>query len=384
MKTKRLDYLDSMRGFMALNVLLNHFVSIFFPQAHYYEFTQKIPDKWSLFERTPLSVFVNGNIAVMYFFILTGFLVSRQVILSEDLKYRDVIAKSVKRYFRLLPTVAVATVFTLITMLLKIQFHFKASEFALSGDFLNQFCNFQPDFLNVIKNIFIYPFISGSSYVGPFWTIKYEFIGYIACLLLMKVICKFKFRKIILILVSLLCIKIDVNYIGFFFGALIADIYCNDCEKFKSRFAMILFFAAGMYFACCPMRFTGIYKFWDKIQFLSPTLFRVAGMALIFCCIINCDKIKNFLSMKAFVKFGNISFAFYAIHWPLMLSLQCGLFTVFLKTMSYTESAFISLAITFIAVIPLSALTQKLCDWIIKSKPYSAIENLIYKLPLKH
>ena len=71
----KLYYLDGMRGLMAINVILCHFVCVYFPQMYFQNFAQESSDFLSLFATTPLSATVNGNIAVMYFMALTGFLV---------------------------------------------------------------------------------------------------------------------------------------------------------------------------------------------------------------------------------------------------------------------------------------------------------------------
>lgn len=39
---KRIKWLDGIRGIMAVNVILNHFVCIYFPQMYFGEYAEKM------------------------------------------------------------------------------------------------------------------------------------------------------------------------------------------------------------------------------------------------------------------------------------------------------------------------------------------------------
>ncbi len=79
MEQDRLEYLDGIRSLMAINVVLCHFVEVYYPQMYYQAYAESMGGVLSWFASTPLSVLVNGNVAVQYFFVLTGFLVARSV-----------------------------------------------------------------------------------------------------------------------------------------------------------------------------------------------------------------------------------------------------------------------------------------------------------------
>ena len=77
---KNLLFLDGMRALMAINVILCHFVCVYFPEMY---FPEKV-GTLNLFATTPLNVLVNGNVAVVFFFALTGFLVGRSVFIEKN------------------------------------------------------------------------------------------------------------------------------------------------------------------------------------------------------------------------------------------------------------------------------------------------------------
>lgn len=356
---KKLFHLEGMRALMALNVILCHFVCVYYPEMYFVgeEFTGPL----SFFATTPFSALVNGNIAVVFFFALTGFLVGRSVFLKND-GIKALPGKVVNRYLRLLPTVAIATLLTFLTMKLGLQNHLKITNENVHTSFLSSYCNFDATAVNLLGNIFFEPFIRTSTYVGPFWTIKYEFWGYIFVFAMASLLKKSKWRRLLYVMIAaaLTAVSKDSYFCVFAFGLFVADIEFNEiptlCGKLYRRlltrkaFVVACFFAAA-YFACCPMyRTARLYSFWYKIPMLTPTLFRGMGMALFIWVSLKSRCIQKVLSCKPLVFLGEMSFETYAIHWPLMLTCEAGLFLVLEKHLQYNAAALLAFAITLIAI----------------------------------
>lgn len=373
--SRKLVHLEGMRALMALNVILCHFVCVYYPQMYFKG--EEYSGALSVFATTPLSALVNGNIAVAFFFALTGFLVGRSVFLKGD-GIKVLPGKLGNRYLRLLPTIAIATLFTYISMKLGLQSHLEITNTNVNTGFLSEYCTFNATIGSLLANVFFEPFVRTSSYIGPFWTIKYEFWGYIMVLAVAALLKKTKWRRLIyIVIVGVIgIISRDSNLCIFVFGLLVADLEFNTkptvCSKLYSKllrskaFVTVCFFVAT-YFACCPMyRDTKLYSFWFKIPALTPTLFRGFGMALFVWVSLKSRCIQKVLSFKPLVFLGEMSFETYAIHWPLMLTCETGIFLVLEKHMQYHTAALLSFAITLIVIYACSYLFSLLTKQINK------------------
>ena len=382
----KLSYLEGMRALMALNVILCHFVCVYYPQMYFVgeEYTGRL----SFFATTPFSALVNGNIAVVFFFALTGFLVGRSVFLKGD-GIKVLPGKAGNRYLRLLPTIAIATLFTFLTMKMGIQNHLSITNEAVNIKYLSRYCNFDATVGSLLLNIFFEPFVRTSSYINPFWTIKYEFWGYIIVLATAILLKKSKWRRLAYVMIAAVfgVVSGESYFCVFLFGLLVADLEFNAnptvCGKLYSKlltskvFITVCFFVAT-YFACCPMhRDTALYSFWFKIPVLSPTLFRGFGMALFIWVSVNSPCIQKILSFKPLVFLGEMSFETYAIHWPLMLTCEAGLFLVFEKYLPYHTAALAAFAITLVVIYTCSYLFSLLTKQI--NRGICALQNKLFK-----
>ncbi len=375
----KLLYLDGMRGLMAINVIICHFCCAFFPQMYFDEAALQAGDFLSLFATTPLSALVNGNIAVMYFMVLTGFLVGMSTFTKEVRGLRLFVKKSVSRYTRLLPVIFITTLFTFVMMKCGLMQHLSITDSAANIKFLQGYCNFEPTVKSLLLNIFVTPFVRESAYVGPFWTIKFEFLGYILTLLLAMAFKDKPYRRLVYIGVSVLiavltAIKVpfaNMHAIVFVMGLYVADLVFNQKETIFSKYykgfgdtrlCLILCYAVGIYFACCTMFDTPLYSWWYAIPVVHKSLLRGLGMAILIFAFTKTKRVQKILSWKPLLKLGEVSFETYAMHWPLMLSLEAFLFTVFRKTMPYGASALLALAITLPVIYVASFLVHYLVE----------------------
>jgi len=359
MKTKCL-YLEGMRALMAINVILCHFVCVYYPQMYFTEQSGPL----SCFATTPLSVLVNGNIAVVFFFALTGVLVGRSVFL-KDIDITEIPTKAGKRYSRLLPVVVLATLFTFITMMLGLQCHLEISDEAVNTEFLAAYCNFRPTVISLFSHSFFWPFVDYSAYVGPFWTISYELWGYIIVFLMAMSLKNSKWRRFVyLVLIPAIYVGLDEYYCVFVLGLLVADLEFNQnptignkwCINLKkNKIFILLVICLSVYFSCCPMNEASpLYSFWFDVPMVTHILLRGMGISMFVWAIFNLNLLQKILSIKPLVKLGTLSFETYALHWPIMLSFGARAFLLSRKYMSYGAAAGISFVVTLIITYVLS------------------------------
>ena len=97
---KRLYHLEGIRGLAAVSVLFAHFLQIFLPHVFYADPTEG----HGVWERelatSPLNILVNGNFAVCLFFVLSGYVLSRNFLSNGSLGGLRRLA--LKRYPRLM------------------------------------------------------------------------------------------------------------------------------------------------------------------------------------------------------------------------------------------------------------------------------------------
>lgn len=375
----KLYYLDGMRGLMAINVILCHFVCVYFPQMYFQSSAQESSDFLSLFATTPLSATVNGNIAVMYFMALTGFLVGMSTFTKKASGIGWFVKKSISRYTRLLPIVFIATLITYFTMVFNFQKHLLITDSLVNISFLKDYCNFNPNIKSLLINIFIKPFLQRSDYVGPFWTIKYEFLGYILTLLLAMMLKNNKYRRFLYVATSILIMVlsaigfplVDMHYVVFIMGLFVADLKFNQEQTILSKYyssflnskrCLTICYVVGIYFACCTMFRTPLYSWWFSIPVINKSLLRGLGVAILIFAFTQTEVVKNLLSWKPLLILGDCSFETYAIHWPLMLSLEAYLFIVFRENLSYNVSTLLSFVITLLVIYLVSFLIHFLVE----------------------
>ena len=93
MATTRLVYLDSLRGLAALSVVFGHYWGSY-----------SSPEFIKAIDSTPLSFFYNGSGAVSLFFVLSGYVISKNYFKNpEKLEQINFIDYFIKRCFRILP-----------------------------------------------------------------------------------------------------------------------------------------------------------------------------------------------------------------------------------------------------------------------------------------
>ncbi len=297
--------------------------------------------------------------------------------MTQDMKQELLLKKICNRYVRLFPIVVMAVSFAFATMVFGLQYHTNISDLVMNKDFLSEYGNFKPTIGNLIGDSLIGTFFDKSIYVGPFWTIKYEFFGYVLCMLVCYILKQSKLRRIGYIIVAAYMFWfISSNYTSFLMGVFVADLIYKSEEgttvlsKYyefiyakTTRYIMII---TGLYFITCPKQFSGIHVILDYIPLMKPSIINAVGWAFIIFGLYNSEKITRLFEGRTLKFFGKISFPLYAFHWPIMLTLQAYLFEKILANASYNVAAVGAFLITLPVIVLLAWLIfkiEKMEEW---------------------
>lgn len=227
---KRLHFLDGIRGWGALSVLLYHVFVQAFPVS------QDSPEILRKF------VFFNGQITVWIFFIVSGFSLSVGFIKTNNYEVLARIAAG--RYLRLgIPIIVVAMVVKSLFLVGAIP-PLSERPAPLTLHLLDQ-----PTFLNALiisgYDVFFRP-ARAIPLIPPTWTMTFEFWGSFLILGTLLVVGKHPKRLLSYALVSLFAFTINPIYVAFVVGVIFAEIYCLSWKVKRVAAACLVI---GLYLA---------------------------------------------------------------------------------------------------------------------------------------
>ena len=341
----RIEHIDGIRGIASIFVILCHLSCVFLPELY---FLDKAHSKFDYFWlNTPLNVITNGNTAVHCFFVLSGFLITKKIYQNSKVN------SPIKEYIKFVRLIAPAILFSALLMVLGLMWHLQAATVNPTLNFVNSFNNFTPTPSSILKDILFNTFAKGSMYVGPFWTIRFEFYGTI----LISAISFYaysnqKISKIIYITSGFIFCFISPNIVSFIIGAFVFDCsYQKDTDIsildkitnfiIQKKIIISFLFFIGLYFACTNLTLSGLWSPLKYIQ-IEESIFRALGIGICVLYIENSLTLRKLLSIKLLSWLGRISAYTYAFHWPITLSVGCGSYLFFIKYMTHHLSALVS------------------------------------------
>lgn len=359
----RIKYLDGLRGIASLFVVFTHLARVFFPNLYYYNMAA------SAFERffcgSPLNVITNGKTAVHCFFVLSGFLIARKMYQQKSNGNRTL--SPVRQYVKFVKLVFPAVMLAAILMWCGLMFHLKAAAQNPSLGFVLDYNNFKPTFLSAfIVDPFFNVFVDESLYIAPFWTIRFEFYGGI----LITIVSYFakdhiRIAKLTYIFCGIVFALISPNLTSFVVGAFVFDCIerkeddaslLGKCTRWilSKKILLALLGILGIYLASINHTLTGIWAPLKHISFVLSYLdvIRAVGIGICLICIFEFAVLQKILSFKPLNWLGKISAYTYAFHWPITLSLGCGLYLLLAKTTLpyYAVVSIISAAVIFVTM----------------------------------
>lgn len=303
MEKDRIHFLDGLRGWGALSVLLCHAFVDVFPVD---EASMNLLSQTFLF---------NGTFAVWVFFIVSGF--SLSIHFCETREGSSLKRMFVGRYFRLAVPILIVSLLV-----------WAASNLGLIPDVEKRQGRLQ-EFLVAVPSIG--DAISFSSYgvffdykpsqtlVPPLWTMTYEIWGSFLILALLALIGELGKRWVLYAILCYVTYRVHPIYTAFLVGLLLAELHASRLlmkhDTMVNRLSTIVFPGILLLATFLPGKDTNNY----------PGLFLIVSSLFVTCVLLN-NSLTGFFSNRVSRWLGTISFPLYLIQAPVFFIVSLNLY----------------------------------------------------------
>ncbi len=303
----RVDFLDGIRGWAAIMVVLFHLM------------IRVLANTTPLYQNSYLEFITDGHLAVFIFFVLSGFALSITFIKRPQIV--SVPLAAITRYFRLFIPILLTSFMVYGLMKAHLMFNVEIAVLANAKEWLGTFYNFEASLIGLLKfctfDVFFH-YNRPSSYNIVLWTMQTEYAG---SLLIYLSIGLFRHEnKTIylfpLVAIALYLLKNDPALACFIFGYFLAEAYLSYSHivkklKFSTLISTLLFLVSiilSTFYKSENDRYTALLAFTLVLSItFSPIL-------------------QNFFSNSVSKFLGRISFPLYLMHMLVICSWSSYLF----------------------------------------------------------
>jgi peptidoglycan/LPS O-acetylase OafA/YrhL len=343
---RRIHHLDAMRGLAALMVAFYHSLR---PIAD-------IPR-----DRGFLDI-LNGHTAVIFFFFLSGFVLSGSLAKCARPTVAFILGYWIRRIFRLYPLVFFTIIFTALCAV----FYSTSQEWVSLSPWVAKIIDLSKN-LSGVREYASLLTLNVTYLNSPLWTIKTEIICSI--ILPFLILPSNRYPLLMPVILGLLYLFYNDSswcsrYMLHFYIGYIIWKYANLAERISLKstycgfFLMVLFLFSSNFL---------------KLHSLCQILAASSLLFLLVPCKI--PQLKSFLESRPLQTLGQISFSFYALHWPIMLLslsfMQEYLPKAFLAGHPYMKG-FLIFVVSVSALIPFAILTERFIE-----RPFTRIGHLL-------
>jgi len=334
----RFRQLDSLRGIAALAVYFSHYIGI-------------LPHRLTphIISVTPVGMLFNGYAAVMFFFVLSGFVLSLPYV-NHD-KPISLTAFYIKRVFRIYPVLIFAIIFSVVIKL----YLYDKEAMAASQIWFKSYWAWDWSTQNIhtiIRTFFLLgPNFNSRLIDPPVWSLVVE----IQMSSLLPFFIRIASRNGVLLNIALLIVIGFLTYQSsnwalsvFYMGILMAKYKDVILSAMVNWNRWVLIAIATIAYIMYDNNYVFLYTYIK----LSPdnkmliNLFGAFSSGVLMLIIMAQKNISRFLEHRVFIFMGNISYSFYLIHMPLLISFA-SIFTYrFVFSPGYIFLASVTTAVT--------------------------------------
>lgn len=362
MKQTKLDYINGLKGIGAGIVYLCHFVFTFYYGMYSLEMSDcHLPGNLEItIGRSPLNLLFNGNFAVRLFLVMSGYVLCLGYFRTKDKK--RLLISAGKRYIRLLPPILICNVLIYLLMMAGAYQNVSVSE--LTGSFwLAGFNRCVPKVADAVLEAVFGCFFQGSNqYNGVLWTIPFLFLGAMLVYATAWLIGDKKWRYAVYVIVGAALLMTD--YAGVFYGFILCDLIHTmpkTVEKMKKqKWLWWIVFFAGFYLSSYPSAGSHLEgTIYGILPIVMVVPFHLAGAVMLVGSVLMLEPLQRFFAWDGFEKLGSISYSLYLVHFPVIATAGCGMFSVLYGRISYHAAVLITFAVTTAVTLAVSVLFSK-------------------------
>lgn len=361
METKKIVYLDGLKGLGCVIVFLTHFVyAFYYGMYHFQPESCHLPGNLDIaVGKSPLNLFFNGNTAVRLFLVISGYLLCRNFFLTGD-KSR-LVRSARKRYLRLMPAVLAVNAVIFVCMKLGLYYNTPAAAVAGSEKWFAGFNAFAPSLSGMLKESLYGCFLFGSNdYNGVLWTIQILFLGAYVGYALAAFVSRFRFRWLLYGLLAAALLRTD--FLSICLGYVLCDLMHTDWSWRKRlcgcRPLNWLLLAAGLYFMSYPSAGFGYEgTIWGLLPLVLVNYYHIFGVLCFVTAVLNLEPLQQFFSMRGFLYLGRISYSLYLIHFLVTATFGAWFLLAFYEILGYNLTSFLNLILISGITVLLSELS---------------------------
>lgn len=379
---ERIKWIDGLRGISAFGVYLHHFIVAFIPAAFFGAGAPVRLFKGAdlLLAQSPLAFPTVGNFLVCLFCIVSGLVISNQVMYSpnpEGVAY--VIAK---RYLRMALPLFVISLIVYLLMRQSLFTNVEASKITGSSWLASYYIkktSLRAVFLTSFNTVW---FVGDNTFSTAFWMMSILFKGTFLSILLGEISWKYKKSCIYFyIALALVFIRIDSMYLLFVLGTILSYLMKNVEDRGKKyQFLWMLVLAAGLFLGGYPSGIepTNIYRvLWLPAYLTKFQFFHIVGAFFTVLGILYLQLVQRFLSFKGFLWLGRNAFALFLVHIPILFSLSTTLLINIHSRMGGYQKP---LAVVFLFTTATVLTASNLFHRIVEKRCYKLTDALLLKL----
>ena len=287
-------YLDSTRGIAAMMVLLAHTLKTFSP---------------SLYSTFPLNIMWDGDAAVLYFFILSGFVLNESL-QKKDLKFMLIVAFVRKRFLRIYPAFLVIFLFSVLL------FPFYAHP---TSSWLALYWQFTPDWKNILQQSILLKRIPNEPTLRILphdWTLSIEILISLFIPLMTLIARKNSILLLVIIYFLIKFFQIETFAWEFGLGVVISQ-QKEKLQKFMTDFSIwmkIPLVILALLFLAFANISTQMTLHLDNFAIHSKSI----GLSILLILLLSSKKMQSLLENNFIHFHGKVSYSLYLIHFILI------------------------------------------------------------------